>query len=339
MNGIQTLTVRSNLVNYDLKLNRRVTIIRGDSGTGKTTLIGTLERARRGERSGIKVTSKSPWLVVTGMYWERAISDHPGYILFIDEDEEFLETSKFAGVVKRSDNYFVIITRLELKMLPYGISSIYEIKYSGKYTKIEQSSAYNIVSGMYWNESAFFSPSIVVTEDSGSGCIFFRDICTGSEKKIYSSRGNSNIVPLIRSLKLSNERILVCVDGAAYGHFINELWDTISADIKNVYFILAYESFEELILKSEMFMQHSDLRDRIIHPENHITLKQFSLENYFYDLLRDLTKNTLAKYRKDRLNKCYQKDCCIKKSTCEFCSYGNKRDIILGEYKDQLIFD
>ena len=59
-------------------------------------------------------------------------------IVFIDEDNAFLPTKEFAEAVRKSDNYYVIVTREGLPNLPYSVEEICGIRESGKYAVLKQ---------------------------------------------------------------------------------------------------------------------------------------------------------------------------------------------------------
>ena len=50
----------------------------------------------------------------------------------------FITTDEFSSAVKKSDNYYVIVTREGLPNLPYSVDEIYGIKSSGKYGTLQQ---------------------------------------------------------------------------------------------------------------------------------------------------------------------------------------------------------
>ena len=61
MRGKHTVTVRNRKVQFTLELERNITIIRGDSATGKTTLIGMLrDYEMLGDQSGVTIKCDKP---------------------------------------------------------------------------------------------------------------------------------------------------------------------------------------------------------------------------------------------------------------------------------------
>ena len=54
-------------------------------------------------------------------------------IIFIDEENTFINTEEFASAIQGTDNYYVLITRENLYNLPYSVEEIYGLYSSGKY--------------------------------------------------------------------------------------------------------------------------------------------------------------------------------------------------------------
>ena len=139
MKGKYKVIVKNNRLHYEFEIKRNITIIKGDSATGKTTLINMVRQfADLGNSSGIDVVCDAPCRVLEGSMWKILLQNMVGNIIFIDEENHFIRTKEFAEAVKESDNYFVIITRENLYNLPYSVEEIYGIHSSGKYqnTKI-----------------------------------------------------------------------------------------------------------------------------------------------------------------------------------------------------------
>lgn len=138
MKGVHRITVRSRYMNYDFELRRNITIIQGNSATGKTTLVDMLrEHMLNGEDSGITVNSDCPIRIIEGNTWMEQLSFVQDSAIFIDEGNRFVSSKDFANAVNGSSSYFVIITRESLDALPYSVEEIYGIKSSGKYGSLE----------------------------------------------------------------------------------------------------------------------------------------------------------------------------------------------------------
>lgn len=93
MIGKYDIEVVTRKVDYQLTVERNITILRGNSATGKSTLYRAIKQS----------------------------------IVFVDEGAKFINTEEFATAIKKSDNYYVLITRQDLGNLPYSIHEIYEL--------------------------------------------------------------------------------------------------------------------------------------------------------------------------------------------------------------------
>ena len=67
MRGKHRVIVQNNRLHYEFEIKRNITIIRGDSATGKTTLINMLRQAENlGNSSGIEVSCDVPCRILEG---------------------------------------------------------------------------------------------------------------------------------------------------------------------------------------------------------------------------------------------------------------------------------
>jgi hypothetical protein len=152
MKGKYHIVVQNNRLRYELTVRRNITIIRGDSATGKTTLINLIEQAATlGENSGVEVVCERPCRTLGGNDWNLILPSIHEQIIFLDEENQFVKSQEFASAVKESDNYFVIITREDLPNLPYSVEEIYGIHTSGKYHDLRRT--YNELYQIYGPET------------------------------------------------------------------------------------------------------------------------------------------------------------------------------------------
>ena len=133
MTGTHHVEVKNRDAVFKFDLYRNITIVRGDSGTGKTTLYEMIaDYTRLQEASGVNISCDKPCVALTDIDWKNQLKHLKDSIVFIDEGAEFLKTKEFAGAIKHTDNYYVIFNRESLHDLPYSVEEIYEIKASGK---------------------------------------------------------------------------------------------------------------------------------------------------------------------------------------------------------------
>ena len=301
MKGKHKIVVKNNRLQYEFVIKRNITIIQGDSATGKTTLINMLRQAENlGESSGIDVISYVPCKILEGSNWKIILENSVGNIFFTDEENSFVNTEEFASVVKESDNYFVLITRENLYNLPYSVDEIYGLHESGKYNDTRK--VYQQMYHIYSIEEKFpIEPKKIIVEDSNSGYEFFKSISTEKNIACLSAGGKSNIFSLLK--KQSSEEICVIADGAAIGPEMNRLYkETLKK--KNIHLYLP-ESFEWLILSSGL-ISDKDIKIMLEEPENYIdSAEYFSWERFFTKLLMERTEETYLKYSKSKLNSNY----------------------------------
>ena len=293
--------VRNNKLHYEFEIKRNITIIQGDSATGKTTLINMLRQAENlGESSGVDVLSNVPCRILEGVSWKLILQNTAGTIFFIDEENAFINTEEFAAEVRGSDNYFVLITRENLYNLPYSVEEIYGLYASGRYqnTKKIYQQMYRIYSDI---QELPIKPELFIVEDSNSGYEFFKAVSDERNLECESAGGKSNIFSKIKNVK--NREVCVIADGAAIGPEMNGLYE-ISHKKKNIHLYLP-ESFEWIVLKSGL-IDDREIRKILETPELFIDSKKyFSWERFFTNLLIEKTKNSYLQYRKSAINKTY----------------------------------
>ena len=299
--GKYKVVVKNNRLHYEFEIKRNITIIRGDSATGKTTLINMLRQADNlGDSSGIEVVSKVPCRVLEGANWELILDNTEGTIFFIDEENVFITTERFAEKIRNSNNYFVLITRENLYTLPYSVEEIYGIHCSGKYHDTKK--AYQQLYRIYSNyQSLPVKPEEIITEDSNSGFEFFKAVGKENGINCESAGGKSNIFHMLEQTE--EKKICVIADGAAIGPEVDRLYQYASRR-DNIYLYFP-ESFEWLILSSGL-IEGKELQDILENPEVYIDSRTyFSWERFFSYLLTEKTRDTYLQYSKSKLNEVY----------------------------------
>lgn len=323
MHGKYRVMVENAYVRYEFEITRNITIIRGQSATGKTTLFEMIRSYQEEEESGITIRCDRPLAAVYGRDWKTQIESTESSIIFIDEQSRFVKSKEFADLIRYSDNYYVIITREKLSELPYSITEIYGIRLRGKYAGLTGEYAANEFYRIYGEKPAReFKPDIVITEDSNSGHDFW-DAVMGSGKCI-SAEGKSKVLSKLKALGANGTKYLAVVDGAAFGPEMEEMLQYIKYNNNDIE-IFAPESFEYMLLTSGLF--HSkEIEDRCMNTADHAdSLKYFSWEQFYTSLLTEVTQNTEMKYSKKELN----------------IYYLSKRNMnmILEKVPDSLLFD
>ena len=305
MKGTHSITVKNNVLQYKFEIRRNITIIRGDSATGKTTLVDMIrEYYENGEQSGVTLQCDKQCVVLEGRQWKVLLENIQDSIVFIDEGNAFVASREFAEEVKRSDNYFVIVTRESFATLPYSVEEIYGIKSSGKYGALQQTyqEFYRIYGKQQYDN--LFNPEIILVEDSNSGYEFWEYAMQKKNRTVVSAGGKSNIFGKLGFYE--DKKVLVIADGAAFGPEMDKVMKKILAGNEKVLYLP--ESFEWLILKSGV-VKDKDINKILENPGEYIESEKYmSWEQFFTGLLMEKTKDSYLQYEKKELNVAYKND-------------------------------
>ena len=306
MHGEYKVRVKNSRNSYTFSLRRNITVLRGESGRGKTTLFDMIhEHNRFGKESGVSISCDRELVTIAGDKWEDDILGNPGKIIVIDEDSHFIRSRDFARVVRGSDNYYLLITRNYLSELPISVDEIYEL--TGAKNK-----RFNRIYSDIWNmydrpdkTTLPFKPQVIITEDSGSGYQFFNIIARRMGIQCISSGGKSGVYRELASHP--NEKVVVIADGAAFGAEIGDVarQQSLRPDRVGIYLP---ESFEWVILSSGAVMLKDS--DKLTSPEDYAdSVDYMSWEQYFTELLASTVKDSkYQKYSKDKLSDYYTQD-------------------------------
>ena len=313
MRGKHRVIVSTKRLKYEFELRRNLTIIQGNSATGKTTLVDMIrDFVNNPSGTPVELICDKECYVLEGTLWKQQLSVISDCIVFIDEGNEFIRTVDFADTIQKTDNYYVIITRESLPSLPYSVEEIYGIRTSGRYGTLKQSyhEFYRIYGANTYENPIV--PEIVVTEDSNSGYQFFEQVCRENQLDCESMNGKSNIFHCLNDHK--KKKILVIADGAAFGSEIDRVLQLLQ-ERKNAALYLP-ESFEWMILNAGI-LKNSRIREILEDPSEYVESKNyFSWERFFTAVLIEQTKDTYLTYAKRKLNPAYL-SVSVKKSILE----------------------
>ena len=313
MKGMHHIVIQNKRIRFAFSIKRNITIIRGDSATGKTTLFSMIEEyGNLGKDSGVQIQCDKACVALSGKFWQETLENIHDSIVFVDEDSRFLKTKDFAKRIRNSNNYYVLITRENLPALPYSVEEIYGIHCSGKYMDTRQ--VYNLFYKIYseTNPGKILIKSLI-TEDSQAGFTFFSQVSKTRGICCESAGGKSNILGILQEKLLDKEQkeTLVIADGAAFGPEMAHISQLLRGNVNIKLYLL--ESFEWLLLYADIFNKPF-IRKKLEEAENYIeSEKYFSWERYFTDLLMEETKDSPYPYDKSNLKDFYLQDKIVQK--------------------------
>ena len=295
MKGKISFSVRNRHIGFKFDIERNVTIITGDSGTGKTKMINMIRQySEEGKASGITLKCDRPCIVLDGNNWDVILERTNSSVVFVDESTKFLNEYNFAKAIIHTDNYYVLVTREPLPQIAYSIDAIKQIIKNDRKPRIEK-----IYDKLTIKDITAAKYDLIIVEDSKSGFQFFSKAAEGLKTKCESANGKSNILSVLE--ESNEERILVIADAAALGAEIQRLSRYKAISGKNIDFFLP-ESFEWLILKSAIFDGNERVRGILKSPADHIESgKYFSWEIFFtYLLVEESRDKEKLKYPKGK---------------------------------------
>lgn len=304
MVGAHQVIVSNKYLKYDFVIKRNITVIKGNSATGKTTLIKMLREYNEEEDSGIKVQCDKQCVVIYGKDWERKLQTISDSIVFIDEAGRFTKSTDFARAIQNTNNYYVIVSREKLSNLPYSVEEIYGIRENGKYLGIKSEYTLNEFYHIYGQQpQKAFEAEVVITEDSNSGYDFYSKVCEDRIKCLCAG-GKSNILSVLQKEKYKMKRRLAIVDGAAFGSEMESIMQYM-INVDNKIELYAPESFEYVLLLSDIFSAKK-LEHELVETYNYADSETyFSWEQYYTALIVEETRGTEKQYSKSKLNPYY----------------------------------
>ncbi|MBQ9513012.1 MAG: translation initiation factor 2 [Lachnospiraceae bacterium] len=308
MVGRYEIDVYNNRVHFHLEVKRNITVIQGDSATGKTQLIRLLsDYNNSGVSSGVTVVSEAPCAVLTTSAWKQKALPGPGSIVFVDEDFAPMYSEEFARYIKGADDYFVLICRDSLFELPYSIEEIYGMRQgrpSQKYSSAKR--VYNELFALFNVKcGSTFRPDCVITEDSNAGHVFLSCVY---ESECVSAGGKSSVADCISREAQSGKKTLAIVDGAAYGADMEKTMRLMDY-YKDRSALYAPESFEYLLLSAGIVEVQEEL---IKETWNYADSSEFfSWEDFYTKTLSTASAGTVFQYNKGHLNEAYKTKGCI----------------------------
>ena len=299
MKGSYDFEVSNGDLFFKFTIKRNITILKGDSATGKSTLLDLLNTySNNGPASGVSVKTNANYYVYLGnesdRTWKDRIEEKKNTIIFIEENSRFIFGRYFAKILKQSGNYFVFVTRNPIGTLSYSTKEIYGLYSYYSEEKLKQIYEFEELYSNTLKINPVFD--LIITEDSNAGNDFFKLLY--KDYKVLSGGGNASVVKVLQETTETN--VLCIVDGAAYGaHIYKE---------RNITIWLP-ESFEFILLKAGV-ISFAGLDKILENSSDYIECKDYvSWERFFTALAQQYGSN----YKKEKLPNYYKNDIFIEK--------------------------
>lgn len=273
------VTFKTEFVEYRLRVASKVTVIRGDSASGKTVLKEYVCDSKSAIEKPCPVIEYIP---VDGVDPVAILSAYEkGSIVFLDEDAvaEMVENRKL-NAAWHLPLYFVLITRLPLDDIQFGLSDVY---------KLQTETGVTTTVPMYPKFDKLPDAEIYVSEDSGSGNQYWSAYLQTADP-MGGNRGWNNC----------GDGCLI-MDGSALGSEIDKVLDAGKQSF-------APQSFEYLLLRHYTKLTAEDFV-HLLRPD-HLTY-----ERLFDSLCCSTVEYLGFKYSKRSLPKCVLREALIPEFT------------------------
>lgn len=293
MTGIIDVALQTPQITYSMTLKRNITVVRGDSGSGKSYLCSLIEQASQGIEDVSMILSKPvDYLVLprvtqdsrVSRTWQEIVKTCENTIIFIDETCDCWKSGSFSREIQGTSNYYVIFSRGVHADLPYSVDSVL-------YFEKTMSTLTPCINGepLYPECKPLQKvlPLTIVTEDEKAGCVFYQHAYS---IPVESAKSKTKIAKKLKSLAIAKrDDILLIVDGAAFGPEIEKVQTLLKTLFLNSHVFMP-ESFEWLLLHSPVFYHIPQIQSVLQDYLNQIDWSRyFSAERYFTAKLSELT--------------------------------------------------
>lgn len=334
------LMIKSDIYNCDWEFERRLNIIRGDSGIGKTTLVEILTNRPQ----GIEIYTSLPTVTVLENSWQNTLSGTSDSILLFD-DISAVETSDFANLYKscvvNQNNYVIAIAR-ENQFQPGKFGRL-SFSINAMYLEITDGTQHFLKKLYSMERQGGFPDQLdcCIVEDSGAGYHFFSQLL--DMDVISAKSGKSAVIKTLIDVSEKYKNIFLIFDTAAFGCHMEHLTAVMDELDIDVYFMDYYECFEELLTATNFLASKDIVKEE--SKDLPAFANQFgSWEKYFINLAERASLGLPYEYKHGRKNLkfCYLHDCCDCnaniKSVCDNSIDGDKfKGLLQGTKYERLL--
>lgn len=247
-----SIEIFNSTYHYILNIDKRLSVISGDSSTGKTMITEVLKN-----KDTKCISSHSIVSIDTDVQYEVSMKNSV-IIVDLDSVNDFKTVTNLLSIITpENNNYIILLGRKYLRNIPIPINALYDLKVIRGVTKNVRRYDSEIIS--LTNQKI----KIVISEDSKSGYQFMKQCFTN----VISLNGASNYRRTV-----CNDSLMF-IDALGFGGYIEAFLDDISRK-NNVQYIL-WKSFEYFLCKSLFgFVEDLDgvnLEEEYVKKLNYLT--------------------------------------------------------------------
>lgn len=335
MNKVNLSITVPDVMEFHIVLHERLTIVTGDSGLGKTSVVRDIFSGNQKKNvvSDIEYVEASDYnysVIFRGMHNNLLICD----------DTLFSSKSEFKKFYESDmTNWFLVFARdfkiLNLRGLPFSVNS-----WKRFYRKSDRNYAVEDLYSFSFDDLVRFrnySKPLILTEDTKAGNDFFSAIYKGCDVQPFRIESDDNtattgkdiIYDSIRRVKFRDISVLICfIDMACFGDYIQELSYFVRNKHKqnNVVLQFRYQSFEYFLLNTNVFKDVDFNYDKS---------EYLTLEKYCEDMILKKSYDTVYEHSHGRkLSRCWYEDC----NKCGKYIYKGCDDAVIRKDTEKLLF-
>lgn len=296
------LEVADRRISFDLLLRRKVTVIRGNSATGKTVLWDMINRSRT--NPAVSVNCSKPVYALHDLVSCRSDLDAlSGSVVIVDEDSPLYLNREFMNSVLDYNIWAVFITRDDRHLsVPFSMNEIYEFVSIGKVVTMRRLPC---IAGF----TSGYSAGIITEKNS-----LYAEFASGLKIPVteFSQDGVFN------SLRdRFNRGYLYCIDQTVHGRLYDRFYHYVSRGLIELSGTECFEAglLEALTGKDPMYFTPVEC------PIDCLLAKTHYLSEYFNFLLCALFASSACSISSVELgSKCLSGLCNCKDSRCRLRS-------------------
>lgn len=294
MVGTISLNIKCPKLEFDLILRRRITILRGNSGTGKSVLHSLVTLSETSNKVNIKC--KYNVVAINNLYGiDSSLRALSGSVVIVDENSPLLLNDEFKNKILKYDIWFILICRGDRYLsIPFSHKEVYEIVDIDSKCKVNKP---------YYEEPRFDDLTYRNSVTAASFDCMSKFISSlGLKTNEYTSYDN-----LIRGLAIGNyDNSILVINSADSGRY----YGIINAFVKsNIISIKSIECMEALLLNLSYFKTKKN-SSLITEPEKNVVSTYPTWKDYFEQLLDSfLIQYFGIPYVKDNICHCYSRNC------------------------------
>lgn len=320
------LKVKSRKIEYEIEVFRKYTIISGNSGTGKTTLVQYVNQYMDGISRFNAVQLQCELNVAANEVpfrsmdaFENFIRENNGIIILDELSLGSLRITPLdvARILKAYDRYFILITREFglFKGIPVAADDMMKIHNSGKYNVLEPLYPKNLPT------EENISIDCIITEDKKSGALFMKHYFPQIE--VVSAEGKDTLGKYVYKMK-NKGNLFLLYDSLSAGFVEGEV-QRVCRQYKISCILYRPLSFEKYLLDSP-FLKKVGYED--------VQVPMDELEEWYEHKLKELLPHG---YTKSELPVCIKENCATMKKkdypNCGRCSLQDctrtKRELVV----------